>query len=67
MLVAFAIPDTPHWVETEMAKIEFKRREIEKGNLKFLFEQNSQSLDFEDKSVQTENVSRSEKFNSAQR
>ena len=29
-LISYAIPDTPHWVATEMAKIEFRRREIEK-------------------------------------
>lgn len=25
--IAFAIPDVPHWVQTEMAKVEFQRRE----------------------------------------
>lgn len=29
--IAYAIPDTPQWVATEMAKIEYKRREIEKA------------------------------------
>ena len=29
--IAYAIPDTPVWVETEMAKIEYKRRETEKN------------------------------------
>ena len=28
--ISYAIPDTPHWVATEMAKIEYRRREIEK-------------------------------------
>ena len=36
MLLAVAIPDTPAWVAKEMAKIEYKRREIEKGNLSFI-------------------------------
>jgi len=31
--IACAIPDVPSWVATEMAKIEYKRREIEKGGL----------------------------------
>ena len=31
-LIAYAIPDTPQWVATEMAKIEYKRREIEKSS-----------------------------------
>ena len=29
--IAYAIPDTPVWVETEMAKIEYRRREMEKS------------------------------------
>ena len=29
--IAYAIPDTPVWVETEMAKIEYRRRETEKN------------------------------------
>lgn len=33
VLISYAVPDVPKWVETEMAKIEFRRREIEKGNL----------------------------------
>ena len=33
VLIAYAIPDIPRWVATEMAKIEYKRREIEKGAL----------------------------------
>ena len=28
--IAFAIPDIPSWVATEMAKIEWRRRETEK-------------------------------------
>ena len=31
MGIAYAIPDTPVWVEKEMAKIEYKRRELEKS------------------------------------
>lgn len=30
--IAYAIPDVPHWVAVEMAKIEFRRREIEKDS-----------------------------------
>ena len=29
--IAYAIPDVPVWVETEMAKIEYRRRETEKS------------------------------------
>lgn len=29
--IAYAIPDVPHWVATEMAKTEFRRREAAKG------------------------------------
>ena len=29
--IAFAIPDIPSWVATEMAKIEWRRREAEKS------------------------------------
>ena len=29
--IAYAIPDVPVWVETEMAKIEYRRRETEKN------------------------------------
>ena len=29
--IAYAIPDVPIWVETEMAKIEYRRRETEKS------------------------------------
>ena len=28
--IAFAIPDVPHWVQIEMAKAEFQRREAAK-------------------------------------
>ena len=28
--IAYVIPDTPVWVEMEMAKIEYRRREMEK-------------------------------------
>ncbi len=31
--IAYAIPDIPRWVAAEMAKIEYRRREVEKGNL----------------------------------
>ena len=29
--VSYAIPDIPEWVEDEIAKVEFKRREAEKA------------------------------------
>ena len=35
-LIAYAIPDIPAWVATEMAKVEYRRREIEKGNEDFM-------------------------------
>ena len=31
MGISYAIPDTPAWVEKEMAKIEYRRRELEKA------------------------------------
>jgi len=44
--IATAIPDVPSWVAKEMAKIEYKRREIEK--------ERSISVDSADASVQTD-------------
>ena len=32
MGISYAIPDTPAWVEKEMAKIEYRRRELEKAS-----------------------------------
>ena len=31
LAIAYAIPDVPGWVEVEMAKVEFRRRELEKA------------------------------------
>ena len=57
LTIAYAIPDVPAWVAKEMAKIEYKRREIEKGNMIQLgssFEQQRalQSAAGEDKGTQ---------------
>lgn len=35
--IAFAIPDIPHWVQTEMAKVEFQRREAAKVGKRMQF------------------------------
>ncbi|OQR71157.1 anoctamin-8-like [Tropilaelaps mercedesae] len=35
--IAFAIPDVPHWVQTEMAKVEFQRREAAKHHRQGIF------------------------------
>ncbi|XP_037079887.1 anoctamin-8-like [Pollicipes pollicipes] len=35
LLVAYAIPDTPAWLQAEIAKIEFNRREVHKRSLSF--------------------------------
>ena len=43
LMISYAIPDIPSWVETEMAKIEFHRREIEKAS-SFAFLQSNQDL-----------------------
>ena len=51
--ISYAIPDIPSWVATEMAKIEWRRREGEKTLHGFPFS-NVSSLDTVDKSVQTE-------------
>ena len=58
--IAFAIPDIPSWVATEMAKIEWRRREMEKSSSSHLFHlSQSTSLDTVEKSVQTESVTNS--------
>merc|ERR1739844_372571 len=50
--IAFAIPDIPSWVATEMAKIEWRRREMEKSSSSHLFHlSQSTSLDTVEKSV----------------
>ena len=54
--IAFAIPDIPSWVATEMAKIEWRRRETEKLS-HALHLTASTSLDTVEKSVQTESIS----------
>ena len=56
--IAFAIPDIPSWVATEMAKIEWRRRETEK--LSHSHFNPSTSLDTVEKSVQTDSISASE-------
>ena len=40
LLISYAIPDVPSWVATEMAKIEFHRREIEKAASYSFFQPN---------------------------
>ena len=50
--ISYAIPDIPSWVATEMAKIEWRRREGEKTLHGFPFS-NGSSLDTVDKAVQT--------------
>jgi hypothetical protein len=61
LLISYAIPDIPSWVATEMAKIEYHRREIEKASSFAIIQTNgqasevqsiSQSLETDDKSVQ---------------
>ena len=63
LLISYAIPDIPSWVATEMAKIEFHRREIEKASSFAFLQANSglssfsapsiaQSLETDDKAVQ---------------
>ena len=58
LLISYAIPDIPSWVATEMAKIEFHRREIEKASSFSIIQSNAvvpsiaQSLETDDKSVQ---------------
>ena len=58
LLISYAIPDIPSWVATEMAKIEFHRREIEKATSFSIIQSNAvvpsiaQSLETDDKSVQ---------------
>ena len=51
--ISYAIPDIPSWLATEMAKIEWRRREGEKILHGFQFS-NGSSLDTVDKAVQTE-------------
>ena len=49
--IAYIIPDIPSWVATEMAKIEWRRREAEKNVQMFNFTP-SVSLETVDRSVQ---------------
>ena len=56
--ISYAIPDIPSWVATEMAKIEFRRREGEKNlNVSFFSNSIGSSLDTVEKFVQTEDLS----------
>ena len=56
--ISYAIPDIPSWVATEMAKIEWKRRESEKTTRTYMTP--TTSLETIDKSVQTEELSQQE-------
>jgi hypothetical protein len=66
--ISYAIPDTPHWVAAEMAKIEHRRREIEKqvsfgsgsfgSNMNSSFESCGSSMDTMDRAMQTDVKSR---------
>merc|ERR1712107_980062 len=49
--IAYIIPDIPSWVATEMAKIEWRRREAEKSIQSFNFTP-ATSLDTMDRGVQ---------------
>ena len=49
--IAYIIPDIPSWVATEMAKIEWRRREAEK-NVQMINFTPSASVDTMDRSVQ---------------
>ena len=49
--IAYIIPDIPSWVATEMAKIEWRRREAEK-NVQVINFTPSASLETVDRSVQ---------------
>jgi hypothetical protein len=53
--ISYAIPDIPNWVATEVAKIEWRRREAEKSS-PFPFITPSASLDTSEQSAQTESV-----------
>lgn len=60
VLIAYAIPDIPSWVATEMAKIEYNRREIEKASSLALIHSSgpsaANSIETVDRSVQTEEI-----------
>ena len=51
--IAYAIPDMPNWVATEMAKIEYRRRQLEKRSFS-ISGSFAGSLDTEDRGIQTE-------------
>ncbi len=62
LAIAYAIPDMPSWVAKEMAKIEHRRREVEKRSVTSFFHQTSTAssmssedaaVPLEDKAVQT--------------
>ncbi len=44
-LIAYAIPDIPSWVAKEMAKIEYKRRQIEKESKSIKKEEEDQDTE----------------------
>ncbi len=50
--ISYAIPDIPSWVATEMAKIEWKRREAEKSTRSYSTTSWSLDMAMEDKEVQ---------------
>ncbi|XP_022647193.1 anoctamin-8-like isoform X2 [Varroa destructor] len=62
--IAFAIPDVPHWVQTEMAKVEFQRREAARHHTQGTFSSaevkpahtQTDQAPVEDHGVQTESV-----------
>jgi len=60
VLIAYAIPDIPHWVATEIAKIEYNRREIEKASSMALLHSGgpstANSIETVDRSAQTEEM-----------
>jgi anoctamin-8 len=55
-LLSYAIPDVPRWVETEMAKVEHRRRQFDR--LSALGSVPSQdSVGTHDREAQTDNIS----------
>ena len=69
MGIAYAIPDTPAWVEKEMAKIEYRRRELEKSiggstcsSTASPIGSYNNSMDTEDRGIQTEEARNGDAF-----
>jgi len=60
VLIAYAISDIPHWVTTEIAKIDYNRREIEKASSMALLHSGvpstTNSIETVDSSTQTEEI-----------